>query len=177
MQTVNSKSISADSDLSREETGDTPDPHPMDVEKPLPLRQLLTRPVLVSVANYSTLALLGMVSAALMPLVWSTSIEFGGLGLSPASIGLWLSVYGCINGIFQFAVFPQAVKRFDLRSIFITSIGVFAIVYTMFPLESLTLRRAADNPAWLLILLQLTGLSISKMGYSKFLVILCASQP
>ena len=177
MQTVNSKPISADSDLSREETGDIPDPHPMDVEKPLPLRNLLTRPVLVSVANYSTLALLGMISAALMPLIWSTSIEFGGLDLSPASIGLWLSVYGCINGIFQFAVFPQAVKRFYLRSIFVTSIGVFAIVYTMFPLENLILRRAADNPAWLLILLQLMGLSISKMGYSKLLVILlCASR-
>ena len=135
----------------------------------MPLRDLLTRPVLVSVANYATLALLGMVSAALMPLIWSTSIEFGGLDLSPASIGLWLSVYGCINGIFQFAVFPRAVKRFDLRSIFVTGIAVFAIVYTMFPLENLVLRHTADGPAWLLILLQLTVLSISKMGYSKSL--------
>jgi len=169
MQTVKFQSASADSDPSREETGDTPDLHPMDVEKPLPLRDLLARPVLVSVANYATIALLGMISAALMPLIWSTSIEFGGLDLSPPSIGLWLSVYGCINGIFQFAVFPRAVKRFDLRSIFATSIGVFAIVYILFPLENLTLRRADDSPAWLLILLQLTGLSISTMGYSKLL--------
>src|SRR5260221_2792592 len=151
MQTVKLQSTSADSDPSREETGDTPDP--MDMEKPLPLRDLLTRPVLVSVANYSTLALLGMVSAALMPLIWSTPIEFGGLDLSPASIGVWLSVYGCMNGVFQFVVFPRAVKRFDLRSIFATSIGVFALVYIMYPLENLTLRHPADNPAWLFILL------------------------
>ena len=169
MQTVKFQSTSAESDPSREETGDTHDLHPIDAEKPLPLRDLFTRPVLVSVVNYSTLALLGMISAALMPLIWSTSIEFGGLDLSPASIGLWLSVYGCINGIFQFAVFPRAVKRFDLRSIFVTGIAVFAIVYTMFPLENLVLRSTADGPAWLLILLQLTGLSISKMSYSKSL--------
>jgi hypothetical protein len=167
MQTIELQSTSADSDPSRDETGDTHDLHPTDMEKPLPLRDLLTRPVLVSVANYSTLALLGMVSAALMPLIWSTSIEFGGLDLSPASIGVWLSVYGCMNGVFQFTVFPRAVKRFDLRSIFVTSIGVFALVYTMYPLENLALRRAADNHAWLLILMQLMGLSISKMGYSR----------
>ena len=120
----------------------------MDVEKLVPVRNLLTRPVLLSVTNCATLALLGMVSATLMPLIWSTSIEFSGLYLSQASIGLWLSVYGCINGIFHFAVFPRAVERFDLRSIFATSIDVFAIVYTMFPLENLTLRHAAHGPAW-----------------------------
>jgi len=155
----------------REETGDTPDQHLMDADaqKPLPLRYLLTRPVLVSVANYATLALLGMVSAALMPLIWSTSIEFGGLDMSPASIGVWLSVFGCMNGIFQLTIFPRAVTRFGPRSIFVTAIGVFAVVYTMFPLENLVMRRAADNGAWLVILLQLTGLSISEMGYSELL--------
>jgi hypothetical protein len=110
-----------------------------------------------------------MVSMALIPLIWPTSIEFGGLGLSPASIGLWLSLYGCMNGVFQFAVFPRAVRRFGPRLVFVTSIGVFVVVYAMFPLENWALRRTADNPAWVLILVQLTGLSISEMGYSRSL--------
>src|SRR5712691_2395786 len=123
MQTVKFQSALTNSDRARE---DTPDQHLMDADahKPLPLRYLLTRPVLVSVANYSTLALLGMVSWALMPLIWSTSIEFGGLDMSPASIGVWLSVFGCMNGIFQLAVFPRAVTRFVPRSIFVTAIGM-----------------------------------------------------
>jgi len=169
MQTVKFPSASTNSDLAGEETGDSPDQHLIDAQKPLPLRYLLTRPVLVSVANYATLALLGMVSAALMPLIWSTSVEFGGLNLSPASIGLWLSVFGCINGLFQLTVFPRAVARFGPRSVFVAGIGVFALVYTMFPLENLVLRRAADGPAWLFILLQLTGLSISEMSYSELI--------
>lgn len=169
MQTVKFQSALTNSDLAREETGDTPDQHLMDADaqKPLPLRYLLTRPVVVSVANYATLALLGMVSWALMPLIWSTSIEFGGLDMSPASIGVWLSVFGCMNGIFQLAVFPRAVTRFGPRSIFVTAIGVFAVVYTMFPFENLVMRRGADNGAWPVILVQLTGLSISEMGYSE----------
>jgi len=54
---------------------------------------------------------------------------------------------------------------------------VFAIVYTMFPFENLVLRHAADGPAWLLILVQLTGLSISKMGYSATLMYLSSAAP
>jgi MFS family permease len=112
------------------------------------------------------LALLGMVAAALMPLIWSTPVEFGGLDMSPARIGVWLSVYGCINGMFQFAIFPRAVARFGPRSVYVTGIGMFAVVYAMFPSENL-LRRAVHGSAWPLILVQLTALSISKMSYSK----------
>lgn len=148
---------------------DTLNHHPKDAQKPLPLRHVLTRPVLISLANYGMLALLGMISMSLIPLVWSTPIEFGGLELSPASIGLWMSVYGCINGLFQFAIFPRAVGRFGPRSVLVASLAVFALVYAMFPFENLALRLAADrSPTWLLILIQLTALSISKLGYSKF---------
>jgi MFS family permease len=171
MQTVRFQPASTNSDLAQEEASDTPDLDMVNAQKPVPLRHLLTRPVVVSVANYASLALLGMVSWALMPLIWSTSIEFGGLDMNPASIGVWLSVFGCMNGLFQVAIFPWAVARFGPRWLFVTGIGMFAIVYTMFPLENLVLRHAVDGPAWLLILLQLTGLSISEMCYSELIAI------
>jgi hypothetical protein len=82
------------------------------MEEPLPLRALLTRPVLVSVANYSVIALLDIAAGTLTPLVWSTSVEFGGLNMSPASIGLWISGYGFMYGIFQFVALPRFVERF-----------------------------------------------------------------
>ena len=90
-------------------------------EKPLPLRAVLTRPVLISIANYAMLALLGMAALALIPLIWSTSVEFGGLDLNPASIGLWMSTYGCMDGMFQFAIAPYAIARFGPRRVFIAS--------------------------------------------------------
>lgn len=64
-----------------------------DTGKPLPLCALLTRPVVVSVANYGTIGLLEITAAALIPLIWSTSIELGELGLSPASVGLLMAEY------------------------------------------------------------------------------------
>jgi len=116
------------------------------------------------------IALLNMSGGALIPLVWSTSVEFGGLGMSPASIGLWMGGYGFMNGIFQFVAFPRIVGRFGPRRVFITSIIFFFPVYIMFPLENLALRhssRGLNSAAGLLIVLHLLGTSFSDMGFSK----------
>jgi len=149
------------------------DQHPDDAQKPLPLRSVLTRPVLISLANYVVLALFEMASLALIPLIWSTSIEFGGLNFSPASIGLWMSVYGCMDGVFQFTLAPRILERFGAGYAFMTSVTACTVVYIMFPLESLVLRMhqavgGSNVVAWLLILLQLSSLSFQRMGFSKF---------
>ncbi|KAH9036973.1 hypothetical protein EDB85DRAFT_1844304, partial [Lactarius pseudohatsudake] len=72
-------------------------------EQPLPLRLLWAIPVVISIMNYGTLALLDTAASALIPLTWSTAIELGGLGLTPDG----LSVYGCVSAVFQFAFFPR----------------------------------------------------------------------
>ncbi|KAH9046377.1 hypothetical protein EDB83DRAFT_2523369 [Lactarius deliciosus] len=57
-------------------------------EQPLPLRLLLTKPVVISIVNHGTLALLEIATSALMPLDWFTVVELGGL-LTPAD--MWMS--------------------------------------------------------------------------------------
>jgi hypothetical protein len=141
-----------------------------DAEKPLPLRALLTRAVMVSVANYGMIGLLEIIAGALIPLVWSTSIEFGGLGMSPASIGLWMAGYGFLNGIIQFVAFPPIVGRLGLRLVFIASVFCFFPIYIMFPFENLAMRLSSGglNPtAALFIVLQLSALSFADMGFSE----------
>ncbi len=141
-------------------------------EKPLPLRSVLTKPVIITVANHAMLALLNVVAADYIPLVWSTPVEFGGLNLSPASIGLWLSVYGGMNGIFQFIFFSHLIRRFGTRRVFISSIFSCAVIFTIFPFENLARRFTAGgglNPVgWLLVILQLSSLGVSEMGYGRF---------
>ncbi|KAH8993669.1 MFS general substrate transporter [Lactarius deliciosus] len=141
-----------------------------DQERPLPLRALLTKPVVVSIANYCMISLLDIITIALIPLVWSTSVGFGGLGMSPASIGLWTSGYGIMNGVFQFVAFPRFVGRFGPWHIFIACIILFFPVYIMFPLESLALRHSTRdlNPAvGLLMILQLSAETLANMGFDR----------
>lgn len=143
---------------------------PKDPPKPLPLLSVLTRPVLISIVNYAMIALLDMACLALIPLIWSTAVEFGGLNMRPASIGLWMSMFGWMAGLFQFAVFPPAIGRFGPRGVFIISIAACSLVFIIFPLENLVLRHSAGGTnvtIWLLIFLQLSSLGIQGMGFGE----------
>ncbi len=142
---------------------------PDESDKPLPLRSVLTRPVVVTVANYAILVLFNAVMLTYISLVWSTPVEFGGLNMSPASIGVGLSIYGTVDGILQFVFFPYLVGRFGLRRLFTTSIVSCALVYTLFPFENIALRVTVSDGAnlfvWLLIILQLLSFAVFDMGY------------
>jgi MFS family permease len=155
------------------EAGDGPDLDmtPTEPDKPLPLRSVLTKPVLVTLANYAMFALLNAAVESYFPLVWSTPVEYGGLNLSPASIGLWLSLYGGMDGIFQFVFFSHFVSRFGRRRVFVFSIVSTALILAIFPFENLAVV-AGGGPnliVWLLIILQLLSYCVFDMGYSEFL--------
>jgi len=175
---VTSKTTSPD--VAHSESRDTSS---KDTGGPLPLHMLLTRPVMISIANYGMLALLDMSAMALVPLVWSTPIELGGLDLSPASIGLWLSGYGCLNAVLQFAFFPSVVGRLGPGRVVVVSIAVYIIIYTMFPFENLAARHAAASHGgtnmtlWVLIVLQLASICITDMGFNSVFMFLAAAAP
>ncbi|KAH9030840.1 MFS general substrate transporter [Lactarius deliciosus] len=156
------------------EAGDSPD-----LEKPLPLRAVLTKPVIITIANYAMLALIDSMASAYIPLVWSTPVEYGGLNLSPASIGLWLSLYGVMDGIFQFIFFSHFVSRFGLRRVFVFSLVSCAVVYVLFPFENLAVVvGGGPNPVvWLLIILQLLSFCIFDMGFGAIYMYTSSAAP
>ncbi|KAN0135048.1 Major facilitator superfamily domain containing protein [Lactarius tabidus] len=153
---------------------------PNGTDRPPPLRAVLTRPVLISIASYAMLALLTKASITLIPLVWSTSVELGGLGLSPASIGLWISVYGCLSGIVQYFIFPRLISRFGPRNVVLTSVSMCALVYIVFPFENLAHRHGPSGPQVvekLLVVLQLSSLGIAEMGFSAIYMYISSAVP
>ena len=165
------QSVRVNSDIPQEESRVSGEGTVKDAQKQPRLRSLLTRPVRITIINHAMLAFLEVSALALIPLIWSTPVEFGGLNFRPVSIGSWMSVYGCMNGLFQFAVFPHVIGRFGLRPVLVVSIAVYAVIFAMFPLENLALRHAvgSSNPTiWPLVLLQLGLLSVHKMGFGKF---------
>jgi hypothetical protein len=163
----------ANSDTPQGEAGDSSDLDitPNESDRPMPLRSVLMKPVVVTVANYAMFALLHAVAMSYIPLVWSTPVEYGGLSMSPASIGLGLSLFGGMDGIFQFVFFSHFVSRFGLRRVFVFSIVSCAVIIAIFPFENLAVGAGGGpNPvAWLLVFLQLLSLCVFEMGYGKFL--------
>ncbi|KAI9452900.1 MFS general substrate transporter [Lactarius psammicola] len=168
------------SDTPQEEADDSPDPcmTPNESDEPLPLRSVLTKPVVVTIANYAMLELLNAVAMSYIPLVWSTPVEYGGLNLSPASIGLGLSVYGGIGGFFQFVSFSHLVSRFGVRRVFVFSIASCAVIYALLPLENLVVASGGLNMVvWLLIILQMWSLCVFDMGYSAVYMYISSAVP
>ncbi|KAI9434845.1 hypothetical protein H4582DRAFT_2100779 [Lactarius indigo] len=81
----------------------------------------LCSPPALSVSSY---AMLDVAPMTLIPLVWVTPVELGGIDsdLNPTSIDMWMSRYGCLNGPVQFTSFPHVVARLGPGHVFLTSV-------------------------------------------------------
>lgn len=137
-------------------------------DAPLPLRALLVRPVLLSVANYATLSMLDISYRAIQPLFFSTPIALGGLGQTPARIGLMLATLGVINGVFQAMYFPRFIERFGPRFLFLLGMSMFGVMYLLFPLINyVAVNSGMSLLVWLLVAIQLALSMSCDMAYGK----------
>ena len=138
-------------------------------EAPLPLRSLMIRPILMSVACYALLALLDIAFRAMVPLFYSTPIEFGGLGQSPAWIGSMMSVFGIMNGVVQAFLFPVLIECWGPRRVFVTGMAMFAVLFAIFPIiNSLARVSGLSMPVMMLVIGQLALSIVCDMAYGMF---------
>lgn len=163
MKTVKKSSPKAEkSDPEQEALLDAPH------DGPLPLRKLLVWPVLVSVANYGTLALVEIAFCAIQPLFLSTPIEFGGLGQSPASIGVILGLSGLGNGIFQALFFAKLVRKWGTKRTFISGLISLIVLFALFPMINIIARRSGiTNLVWALVGVQLCATFFVELSYGE----------
>jgi len=136
------------------------------VHEPVPpLRAVLTRPVVLSVANYFFLM---FIDVTLRPLFYATPIHLGGLGMSPATIGLCLGIFGLLDGIAQGLVFPKIVRRVGLKKLFVTSLSCFVPLFALFPIINHFAREWGLSPAvWALVVFQLMINCVTEMAYGR----------
>ncbi|KAF9266382.1 major facilitator superfamily transporter [Marasmius fiardii PR-910] len=111
-------------------------------DEPLPLRQLLVYPVMISVSNYVALAFLNIAFCALLPLFFAMPISIGGLGLSPVVIGYILGGYGAATGIFQFFYFAKILRWLGERRMFLNSVSTFIVIFPLMPLCNVFARES-----------------------------------
>ncbi|THH19232.1 hypothetical protein EW146_g1881 [Bondarzewia mesenterica] len=147
-------------------------------EKPVPLRGLFTLPVLLSVVNYGFLALLDIALAALLPLFYSTPIELGGLGLSPATIGLCMGAFGIMNGVFQGLYFSKIVRYLGPRRLFMIGMGSFIPLFALFPIINFLARRVGFSlPVWSVLAVQLAIMVVMDMSYGCIFLYITSASP
>ena len=136
----------------------------------------MTRRVLVPLINYAFLAFIEQCCSVLMPLMYATSIPYGGLGLSSFTIGIIMSALGVIIGVSSAIFFPRLSRKFGIYSIYRTAMGSYLITVASFPVMNLLARRAGcvTGYVWAVMVVQLacSTLSVMSFGESRLLSVL-----
>ncbi len=141
---------------------------PSHASSDIPVRALLTRPVIWSVANYAALAFLEIAYRAIQPLFFSTPVELGGLGLPPSTIGLILGSFGIMDGIFQALFFARFVERWGPKRVFQVGMSMFVVLFALYPVMNVLARTGGmSSHVWGLVVLQLAVLVIVDMSYGE----------
>ncbi|RXW25541.1 hypothetical protein EST38_g338 [Candolleomyces aberdarensis] len=117
-------------------------PLPVSEEERPPLSKLFVPSFIITVANYGLLAFVDMSVSALIPLVYSTPVEYGGLGMDPLKIGTIMGSFAIVNGVFSGLLLGSLVRRYGTLDIYRTGIFTFFIVIACFPIGSALARRA-----------------------------------
>ena len=139
------------------------------VHEPVPpLRAVLTGPVVLSIANYFWLAFIDIALCALHPLFFATPIHLGGLGMSPATIGVCLGIFGLLDGTVQGVLFPEIVRRVGLRKLYLTCLLFFIPLFASFPVINYFARGWGLSPAvWALVVFQLMINCVTEMCFGR----------
>ncbi|KAF7964730.1 hypothetical protein HWV62_3520 [Athelia sp. TMB] len=144
---------------------------------PLPFRALLTPPVVLTVSTYGLLAALDMALRGLLPVFYSTALDYGGLGLPPPAVGLVMGSFGLANGLFQAAFFARIVARAGVRRVLLGGVAAFVPLFAMFPLVHAVARRGAWPVAWAGLALQFVFAISVDMSYGCIFIYLSAAAP
>jgi len=166
-----STNISYDNSRSEVEDGGQLPPFSDDT-KPLSVTYLLKLlEVQAILINYGFLAFCDMSVQVLVPLMWSTSIENGGLGLSPYTIGMALGSYGgVVNAFLQLMFLGKIMRRFGPRRVDIVCFSSLLGSLLSFPVAGFFARRAngMDWKAWATVIASLGSQSMRSAAYGNY---------
>ena len=137
------------------------------IPQPPSLPALLTPRVLIVTINQGFVCFCDISMQVLIPLMWSTSLEHGGLGFTPYTIGLTLGTFGVVNVVIQVMLLGKLIRRFGPRIVLIFSFPAFLVSLACFPLEGHLARQTggADWRVWTVIIVHLVMDSLKYYCY------------
>lgn len=133
------------------------------------IRSVLTRRLVMVFINQMFLTFLDMSHFVLLPLMYSTSIPLGGLGLDPFQIGVTLGAFGCVNSIIQAKFLGRFIRKCGARKVYIISFSSLFFCFFMYPFTSYFAKRAGRVDAFVIacMIVQLAFQTMIYMAYGE----------
>ncbi|KAJ7575491.1 major facilitator superfamily multidrug-resistance, DHA1 sub-family [Mycena floridula] len=158
----------------------TSDPPKISEEAAPSFRTLVFEPrIFITLTCYAFLAFNDMAYASLVPLMYSTSIPLGGLGLKPSHIGTIMACTGIAGVMAQILILSRLMQRYGPRKMFIASLASSFIAFGAFPLMSFMAKRAGKVDAGVILVIgvQLSCSLMVYVAYASMQVLLVDSAP
>lgn len=111
----------------------------------LPLRKVLTRDVLMSIAAYATWAFINVIYDEVLSLFVVTPVASGGLSMSSTELGLVLSSLGIAQIVSQIFIYPVVERSLGLVKTFRLSCVLMFIFSAMLPFVGDVARYLHDG--------------------------------
>jgi hypothetical protein len=124
--------------------------------------------------NFGFLGFCDISAQVLTPLMWSTTIEHGGLGLSPYTIGMVMGSYGVINAFLQLMFLGKIIRRFGPRRVHMVCFSSLLASFLSFPIATFFARRAngMDWKVWASVIASLVTQSTRSGAYGNLFELL-----
>ena len=100
-----------------------------DQPPPPKFSDILTKQVILNMLVYAGLALHTISMDQLFPLLCSTKVQDGGLGMTAGQIGAALSVAGVMAMVLQITIFPWGHNKFGALLCLRVVLGMYVILY------------------------------------------------
>ncbi|KAF7354794.1 Protein ZINC INDUCED FACILITATOR-LIKE 1 [Mycena sanguinolenta] len=120
------------------------------------IRSLMVRQVIIPLGCFAALTFTETSYSVLIPLMYSTSIEHGGLGFSSFQIGIIMGMWGAYNVIWQGAAVSWIIRRVGPRTVHIFGQSCLLIGFSMFIVTNAIARAYGEvTPVvWALVIVQ-----------------------
>ncbi|KAJ3734473.1 major facilitator superfamily multidrug-resistance, DHA1 sub-family [Lentinula guzmanii] len=156
------------------------EPVPSVSEAPPTTGALLRDPkLMVSLLSMGFLAFTDMSYEVLIPLIYTTSIPVGGLGLSPYQVGLILGIFGLANGIWNWAVLTKILKKLGPRRTFVICYAFFLIHFALlWILRDVAAYAGGMTPlVWTLLIFQLFVSTVIVTAFNAMHLLIVMNAP
>ncbi|KAI9566764.1 MFS general substrate transporter [Boletus coccyginus] len=162
------------------ENQNPPDNPPTNDARPIPMLTLLkTYSVMLPIANYGALGLVEIGVLVLLPLFYSSPIEIGGLGLSPSIIGIFLAIFGIVDGSIQALFAAKIIEWIGAKRVFCWAVLCFYPLVLLFPIMSaVVIAQEKVGPIiWTLLVVQLVFLVLMDVSYTVIFMFVVRAVP
>ncbi|KAL0952542.1 hypothetical protein HGRIS_006801 [Hohenbuehelia grisea] len=148
------------------------------LEKPISFKRLLTFRVVIAASSYALLSLVEISFRSVQPVFFSTPLEYGGLGLSPSTIGRLLSVFGIMNGVFQVMFFTRIIALLGPKRTFLIGVSFAFPVVASFPFMSFLARTYGLNfGLWVVVVVSMIISIGVSLAYGAIFIFIQTSAP